>query len=126
MNTTQEQAEISQYRAELAQYRAMVEFLDIDFDFSEASQDEYDEMAAEAIDAGFFADQFQTAVDPTGTFPVIHIIDVGDATPICGKGNLVLTEWSESRNSHEMGRSLVAPDHAVCGACGDEFWEAQT
>ncbi len=47
MNATQEQAE-------LAQYRAMVDFLDIDFDFSEASQDEYDEMAAEAIDAGFF------------------------------------------------------------------------
>ncbi len=46
MNTTQEQAE-------LAQYRAMVDFLDIDFDFSEASQDEYDEMAAEATDAGY-------------------------------------------------------------------------
>jgi len=40
-------------KQELAEYRAMADFLDEDFDFSEATQKQYDALAAEAIAAGF-------------------------------------------------------------------------
>lgn len=56
MNTTQEQAE-------LAVHSAIVEALPLWVFFSEASQDEYDEMANEAIDAGFFAGQMTYVIE---------------------------------------------------------------
>ena len=75
---------------------------------------------------------YQIATDPTGSskaaqsgsFPVLHITAVGDATPLCGRDDLDLTDWSDVLTEHAAGRTLIAPDHPICGNCADEFWMA--
>ncbi len=62
MSTTQEQAE-------LAVHNAILEALPSWVFLIEASQDEYDEMAAEATDAGFFAGQMTYVIQISFTDP---------------------------------------------------------
>lgn len=73
---------------------------------------------------------YQIATDPTGSsraaisgaFPVQHITAVGDATPLCGRIVPTMERWSDPMDIAALGLYLVAPNEAVCGHCGDEFW----
>ena len=62
--------------------------------------------------------------DPDG---VLHVMVVGDATPLCGKDDdgILPTWWSDVLTVDAAGAMLVAPDHPICGKCSDVFWSGE-
>ena len=102
-----------------AEYRAMADFLeDTDFDFSEASQKEYNALAAEATAAGFYESQYQFAADE---YDMTHMVAVGDATPLCG-GDYELTDFSYMMAASVIDSDALANNPALaCRECAQEF-----
>lgn len=103
----------------LAEYRAMADFLDdTDFDFSEATQKEYNALAADAIAAGFYESQYQFAADE---YDMTHMVAVGDATPLCG-GDYELTDFSYMMAASVIDSDALANNPALaCRECAQEF-----
>ena len=105
-------------KQELAEYRAMADFLDEDFDFSEATQKEYNALAAEATAAGFYESQYQFAADE---YDMTHMVAVGDATPLCG-GDYELTDFSYMMAASVIDSDALANNPALaCRECAQEF-----
>ena len=105
-------------KQELAEYRAMADFLDEDFDFSEATQKEYNALAAEATAAGFYESQYQFAADE---YDMTHMVAVGDATPLCG-GDFELSDFSYMMCASVIDSDALASNpHRACNNCAKEF-----
>ena len=103
----------------LAEYRAMADFLDdTDFDFSEATQKEYNALAAEATAAGFYESQYQFAADE---YDMTHMVAVGDATPLCG-GDFELSDFSYMMCASVIDSDALASNPLrACNNCAKEF-----
>ena len=117
MSTTETKGNQMNAKQELAEYRAMADFLDdTDFDFSEATQKEYNALAAEAVAAGFYKSQYQFAADE---YDRIHLVAVGDATALCGE------DFELSDFSYMMCASVIdscKSDYLPrCNECAQEF-----